>query len=288
MRPPFPYYGGKDTLRKHILPLVEAADQKKYAEIFFGGGAIFWRKRPHKIEYVNDLNDFVVAFLEVCQSSKKIDELVKLIELSLHSRTLFQRAQLIYRDPKGSTDIEMAWSIWYQCVNAFGAKLGYGGWNAGVKSPDVTSNAGTKTWSARKHFIASKEKFLERLSHVQIENKPANYVLERCAKVEDLIVYIDPPYLSADMGHYKGMYTLDDWNDTLDILKTAKCKFILSSYPEDGLSDFIKKNGFQSKSITQRIAVLHHSQSSRLKQEVITYNFKPNQLQFDFCKMSSS
>ena len=44
MKTPISYYGGKQTLLKHILPLIPK--HKLYTEAFCGGAAVLFAKRP--------------------------------------------------------------------------------------------------------------------------------------------------------------------------------------------------------------------------------------------------
>ena len=44
MKTPISYYGGKQTMLKHILPLVPA--HKLYTEAFCGGAALLFAKHP--------------------------------------------------------------------------------------------------------------------------------------------------------------------------------------------------------------------------------------------------
>ena len=59
-RTPISYYGGKQTMLPHILPLIP--EHQIYVEPFFGGGAVFWAKQPAKAEIINDFNANVVNF----------------------------------------------------------------------------------------------------------------------------------------------------------------------------------------------------------------------------------
>jgi DNA adenine methylase len=60
MKTPISYYGGKQSMLKHILPLIP--EHKIYVEPFFGGGAVFFGKEPSKVEVINDYNSNVVVF----------------------------------------------------------------------------------------------------------------------------------------------------------------------------------------------------------------------------------
>lgn len=46
LKTPIAYYGGKQMMLNHILPKIP--EHTTYAELFFGGGAVFWAKSPAK------------------------------------------------------------------------------------------------------------------------------------------------------------------------------------------------------------------------------------------------
>ncbi len=60
IKTPTSYYGGKQNLVRHILPLIP--DHTVYTEPFVGGGAIFWSKPPSTTEIINDYNRELINF----------------------------------------------------------------------------------------------------------------------------------------------------------------------------------------------------------------------------------
>ncbi|HEU0226617.1 MAG TPA: DNA adenine methylase [Arachidicoccus soli] len=50
MKTPISYYGGKQSMLKHILPLIP--EHTVYVEPFFGGGAVFRAKEPKNVEVI--------------------------------------------------------------------------------------------------------------------------------------------------------------------------------------------------------------------------------------------
>ena len=66
MRTPITYYGGKQSIKNHIIPLIP--EHRVYVEPFFGGGTIFFEKGPSYLEVINDINHNVVNFYEVMQN----------------------------------------------------------------------------------------------------------------------------------------------------------------------------------------------------------------------------
>jgi DNA adenine methylase len=76
---PISYYGGKQNMLQHILPLIPP--HKLYCEPFFGGGAVYFAKMPSQIEVINDKNDFVINFYRCLKL--RFDELKAEVEASL-------------------------------------------------------------------------------------------------------------------------------------------------------------------------------------------------------------
>ena len=93
---------------------------------------------------------------------------------------------------------------------------------------------------------ARKESFTdiysERLERTSIFCRDALDVIRK-SDHEDAFHYIDPPYFNADMGHYGG-YTINDFEDLLQLLTEIKGKFMLSSYPSDVLSTYANRVGW--------------------------------------------
>lgn len=54
IKTPITYYGGKQSILKHILPLVPP--HKRYTEAFLGGAALFFAKELAPSEVINDLD----------------------------------------------------------------------------------------------------------------------------------------------------------------------------------------------------------------------------------------
>lgn len=82
MRTPITYYGGKQTMLKHIMPLLPKHDI--YVESFAGGAALFFAKQPSKMDVINDLNGELINFYRTIVSS--YDELKAEIERTLPTK----------------------------------------------------------------------------------------------------------------------------------------------------------------------------------------------------------
>ena len=96
LKTPISYYGGKQNMLKHILPLVP--EHKIYIEPFFGGGSLYRAKEPAKCEVINDVNMNLVNFYQVLKNKGK--QLETKIKDTLHSRETYKKAMLIYDCPR--------------------------------------------------------------------------------------------------------------------------------------------------------------------------------------------
>lgn len=82
IKTPITYYGGKQSILKHILPLVPP--HKRYTEAFLGGAALFFAKEPAPSEVINDLDGNLIQFYHVAQTN--YPALKERIDATLHSR----------------------------------------------------------------------------------------------------------------------------------------------------------------------------------------------------------
>lgn len=99
MRTPITYYGGKQQLASTILGMIPA--HRVYVEPFFGGGAVFFAKGKSYLEVINDINDNLVTFYEVCQDEGLFPLLMDKIQHTLHSERSYKKAYEIWKTPSG-------------------------------------------------------------------------------------------------------------------------------------------------------------------------------------------
>jgi DNA adenine methylase len=256
MKTPIVYYGGKQSMLKHILPLIP--NHKIYVEPFVGGGAVFWAKEPVSVEVINDTNSEVINFYQVLKNDFK--HLNKEIQATLHSREQFRQAKVIYQNPDLFTSLKRAWAFWVLSCQSYSSSLGCG-WRH-VKGTKVVRDTNN-----RKGLI--KEGLQTRLENAQVECADALKVIPSWDDA-GAFFYIDPPYFNANMGHYGG-YTQEDFMNLLEVLSQMKGRFLLSSYPSDVLNDYIKKYGWKSVEIHRNLGMRKEGQRSKV--EVLTANY---------------
>ncbi len=257
MKTPISYYGGKQTMLKHILPLIPK--HNLYTEAFCGGASVFFAKEKAKIEVINDVNQNLVTFYKVAKSNYL--ELKTKIEESLHCRRDHHYAQIVYNYPEYFDNVTRAWAVWVLSKQSFAAKLdctwGY----------DKASNIMPKRVFNAKNAFTSE--LCKRLEQTQLECTDALRVISS-RDTEGSFHFVDPPYIGSDCGHYKG-YVLQDFEKLLNLLENIKGKFMLTMYPHGLLERKIKENKWQVKTIERTISA---SKTNRKKKpELIITNY---------------
>ena len=268
MKTPISYYGGKQTLSPIILELIP--EHRIYCEPFLGGAAVYFAKKPSKVEVINDTNSELINFYEVVKND--FTALEREIAITLHSRTKHRQAQVIYANPDMFDRIKRAWAVWMLANISYGCKLD------GVFGYDRSGTASKKLANKRKGFT---EEYAIRLQNTQIECCDALRIIRSRDTVETFF-YIDPPYVGADQGHYDG-YSQEDFDALLALLESIKGKFLLSSYRNVALKECVKRNGWYSLEIDMACSMTNRAQSPRHKVEVLTANY-PISVDLKACK----
>jgi len=257
---PITYYGGKQSMTSHILPIIPP--HKIYTEPFFGGGAVFFEKQPSYLEVINDTNGRLITFYEVMRDN--FAELNHLISTTLHSEKLHQSAREIYHNRIPASKIEIAWSVWVLTNMSFSGTV-YGGWK--------WDNGKSGSHSAVViHNKAYQFKTLHnRLKHVQISSRDAiKVILERDSK--DTFHYLDPPYPGANQKHYSG-YSMNNFVELLEVISQIKGKFILSNFQSQTLNHYSNKNNWIVDRLTKNMNVANFS-DPRSKTELLIRNYE--------------
>ena len=260
MKTPLTYYGGKQSLSKKIVKLMP--EHRIYVEPFLGGGAVFWAKAPSPLEVLNDTNGEIVNFYEVLRND--FDALNNEIQSSLHSREQHRGAQVIYENSFMFDKIKCAWAVWMLANCSYGSILdGSFGYN-------LSGAYECKLDAKRKNFVMDMS---GRLQKTQIERSDALRVI-RSRDTLETFLYIDPPYVGADQGHYDG-YAQKDFDALLGTLDNLKGKFMLSSYRNKSLAEHGKKNGWHTVELRRANAMTSKKPGVRRKEKTkcLTANY---------------
>lgn len=258
MKTPISYYGGKQTMLKHILPLIPK--HNTYTEAFCGGAAVFFAKEPSDVEVLNDINGELINFYRVFK--QHLNEFQTEIGSTLHSRNLHLYAQMIYQLPEYFSKVKRAWALWYLSKASFASKLD------GSFGYDKSRNTmAKKICNAKEYAIA--ESLAKRLESTQIECTDALRIIKSRDTI-NTFHFVDPPYVGTNCGHYNG-YNEQHFKELLEELTKLEGKFMLTMFPNDMLQEYIDKYGWHKVEITRTISV---STSNRRKQaEWIIMNY---------------
>jgi len=254
-----------------ILSLIPK--HKIYIEPFFGGGAVFFAKKPSYLEVVNDINDNLVTFYRVCQKEDTWNELNAQIQSSLFSEALFLQAKTIWNGYWPATDIQRAWATWVVCNYSFNATP-HGGWKWDMGTAGCHS--GIVAAHKRNNFTSA---LFDRLKYAQISCRNAVNVLHERSSAESF-AYIDPPYIGCDQKHYHG-YGDKEFRQLLDELEQHYAgKFILSTFANDTIEEYVIRNNWNVDGLTRfaSISNLRSKPNNRKKTELLIYNFQKTTL----------
>lgn len=250
MKTPISYYGGKQTMLKHILPLIPV--HRLYTEAFCGGAAVLFAKSPVDAEIINDLNGDLTNFYwmaKVYYSELKVE-----IDKTLHSRDMHAHAAHILNYHHFFTPAQRAWAVWALCKMSFASMLD------GTFGYDFGGGMAKKLCNAKDEFT---EQLSNRLESVTIENRDASAVIA-CYDNQEAFHFVDPPYINSDCGHYEGCFNEQSMEQLLKLLERVEGKFMLTMFPLDMIEEYAVRNGWVIHRIERTISA---SKTNRRKQE---------------------
>ncbi|HUM50498.1 MAG TPA: DNA adenine methylase [Chitinophagales bacterium] len=259
MKTPVSYYGGKQKLCAEIINRIPK--HNLYCEPFIGGAAIFFGKEKSRVEVINDTNKELINFYKVVQQDFVSLEME--IRISLHSRDLHKKANVIYNNPDMFSDIRRAWAVWVLSSQSFCSML-----DGSFGYDKVKNTVAIKINNKKQSFT---EDYAIRLQNVQLECTDALRVINS-RDTKDSFFYCDPPYYNSDCGHYDG-YSIQDFENLLQVLSNIKGKFMLSSYPSEILKKFTKAHGWHTAEFKQLVSVNAKGANQKTKIEVLTANY---------------
>lgn len=250
MKTPITYYGGKQTMLKHILPLVPK--HKVYTEAFCGGCAVLFAKEPSDCEVINDINRALVNFYLVAKRHYSL--LKEEIDATLHCRDQHAHALHILEYPNFFSPAQYAWAVWAL------SKLAFASMQDGSFGYDRCGTTALKVANAKDAFT---EELCARLSSVTVENDDALRVIARY-DCEEAFHFVDPPYVNSDCGHYEGSFNEQNMSELLDLLVGVKGKFMLTMFPYDHIEQKANNNNWIIHRVERTMSA---SKGNRRKQE---------------------
>lgn len=221
MKPPAPYFGGKQTIAPWIVGLLP--DHDHYVEPFCGGLSVLLAKPASKIETVNDLDGDLMTFWRVLRDQPA--DLMRACALTPHSR-----AELLAAREPADTDLETARRVWVRLTQSQGGTLRKAGWRLYI-NPDGTNISMPGNLTA---YVDRMAAVAERLHRVSLESMPALELIAKYGAQPKALLYVDPPYLGearASGSRYRHeMKSPDEHRELAAALAGCRAAVLLSGY----------------------------------------------------------
>lgn len=258
---PITYYGGKQRIADDIVKLLPP--HRIYVEPYFGGGAVFFTKKPSYLEVINDHNAMLINFYEQCQNN--FEKLAAEIHKTLHSEHMYRKAVDIYNGVVKTDALQQAVSTWIVFAQSWNASA-RAGWK--FDNGSGGSHMGRVFAHDRRNFCPWIEK---RLQYCQISCRNALQVIDDRDSC-DTFFYLDPPYPDTNQGHYAG-FTQDDLEKLLQKLEHIDGQFLLSNYPGELISFYSSKNNWRQIQIQLKKDSVLRETPNRKKTEILLMNY---------------
>jgi len=224
IKPPFPYYGSKQTLADRILPLLPP--HRHYVEPYAGSLAMLLAKPRIPFETVNDLDGALNNFWTVLRDHT--DELERVCGMTPHSRAEYVAVRDLAAHP-ADDPIERARRTWVLLTQGRSGSTGRPTeWRHYINP----SNSSFSMPGYLKGYVARFGPAVARLHGVSLECLPALDLIGRYGRCEDALLYVDPPYVrSTRTGRgYTHEMSDDDHRELAAALREVKASVVLSGY----------------------------------------------------------
>lgn len=224
MRPPFPYYGSKQSVAERIVGMLPT--HRHYVEPFAGSLSVLLAKAPAPFETVNDIHRELMTFWRVLRDRPV--ELERVCALTPHSRAEYAAAADIDGD-----DLERARRVWVRLTQSRSGVLGRRtGWRHYVDP--AGSSASMPGYLDG--YVDRMAAVAQRLHAVSLECRPALEVITSYGRSTEVCLYVDPPYLGETRSgaHYAHeMTAAADHAVLLEALLACKASVVLSGYASE-------------------------------------------------------
>ena len=227
MRPPIPYYGGKQTVAQRIVALMPP--HLHYVEPYAGSLAVLLAKTPARMETVNDLDGNLMAFWRTLRDHP--DDLARACQLTPHSRAEYAACREALRGNTEADDLERARRAWVCLTQGRGGTLRKPtGWRHFVTPRG--SSIGMPGYLDG--YVERMTDAAERLHDVSLESMPALDLIVKYGGDSEALLYVDPPYVgSTRSGEDQYLHEMRDdasHRELSEALHAARAVVILSGY----------------------------------------------------------
>lgn len=224
-RPPFVYFGGKQTLADRIAALLP--EHLHYVEPFCGSLAVLLAKKPSRMETVNDLDREVMTFWRILRN--RPEDLERACALTPHSRAEY--LEVLSADPTDD-ELEVARRVWVRLTQGRAGQLRRTtGWRYFI-APRGSNRSMPGYLEAYRTRLAP---CLDRLAQISLECRPAMEVIAEYGQHDETLLYVDPPYLGSTRNwgnqYVHEMRDAAEHRELAEALHAARAAVVLSGYP---------------------------------------------------------
>lgn len=225
MKPPITYFGGKMSTAEWLISLMPPHDH--YVEPYGGSLAVLLAKPPVSMETVNDLDGDLVAFWRVLR--ERPADLERYCALTPHARQ--EHAGSYEPVPADHPDrgLELARRVWVQLTQGRAGVRSKTGWRH-YQDPSGSSASMPRYLRGYVERIAPAA---ERLRAVSIECRPAVEMVQSYGQHDDVLLYVDPPYLGTTRssgGYRHEMRSAAEHQELIAALLGCRAAVMLSGY----------------------------------------------------------
>ncbi|MBM0203247.1 DNA adenine methylase [Micromonospora sp. STR1s_5] len=199
-----------------------------YVEPYCGSLAVLLAKRRSGHETVNDLDGDLMTFWRVLRDREP--ELARACALTPHSR-----AELDAAHEPAADELELARRVFVELTQGRAGVRKRTGWRHYVKS---ASNPNTSMPDHLDAYVARIHEAAERIAGVSLESMPALDLIAKYGADEDVLLYVDPPYLGSTRcrswdGYHHEMRADADHLELAQALHQCKAAVVLSGYASE-------------------------------------------------------
>jgi DNA adenine methylase len=224
MKPPLAYYGAKVTIARQIV--AQFPPHEHYVEPFAGSLAVLLAKPPSDMETVNDLDGDLMTFWRVLRDRPA--DLQRACALTPHARAEHLEAYQPVPGDHPDPQLEVARRVWVRLAQGRSGTLRRTGWRFYVDpAGSSTSMPGYLAGYVDRMAAAA-----ERLARVSLECRPALELIEAYGRENDVLLYVDPPYLGStrSRNYQYEMGSDAEHRDLATTLEACRATVVLSGY----------------------------------------------------------
>lgn len=228
----FPYIGKKPPrIGREVVEAFKQSECEIFIDLFCGSIAMLCYLPWDVKVVVNDINGNLTNLYMVIRDSPSdfVGEVLKLP----YSEVVFQKCKEDLKSGSATSDLDKAVAYFY---------VSFGAYRGRMDNPlfQISTTANKNRAEDYQKSIQWILQLSKRLQSVEILNRDFRRVLQSY-NVENVFVYADCPYLGTE-DYYENVFSMEEHKDLVELLKTHKGKFALSSKAKKELRKLYRSN----------------------------------------------